>query len=108
MSSVGKIPSSLLHWALQQGQHGISACVSAFARQYGEEVRTQHGAASLEHERNHAGPPSLRHEASPASSSSRHARRCLSRESPPAARSPDEPLRLARKVRAEKLPLHPI
>ena len=66
MSSIGKIPSSLLHWEMQQGQYGIGACVSTFARQHGEEVRTQHGAASLEHERNHPGPPAHRHEASPA------------------------------------------
>jgi len=52
---------------MQQGQHGIGAYVSAFARQHGEEVRTQHRAASLEYERNHPGPPALRHEASPAS-----------------------------------------
>ncbi len=54
-------------WEMQQGQHGIGACVSAFARQHGQEVRTQYGAANLEHERNHAGPRALRHEASPAS-----------------------------------------
>jgi hypothetical protein len=68
MASVGKIPSSLPHWELLQGQHGIGAYVSAFAGQHGEEAWTQHGAAGLKHKHNHPGPPPLHHEASPAPS----------------------------------------
>ncbi len=52
---------------LQQG-NGIGACVSAFARQHGEEMRTQHGAPGLDHGRRHPGPPGLRQPASPEAS----------------------------------------
>ena len=65
---------------LQPGQHGIGACVSAFARQHGQQMQTQHGAngtngangangangeAGQKHGGNHPGPPWLRQQASP-------------------------------------------
>jgi len=59
---------------LQPGHHGIGACVSAFARQHGEQMQTQHGAngangaAGATHGGNHPGPPWLRQQASPATS----------------------------------------
>jgi len=59
---------------LQPGQHGIGGCVSAFARQHGEQMRTQHGAGGVDGAAgpkggsNHPGPPWLRQQSSPAAS----------------------------------------
>jgi hypothetical protein len=59
---------------LQPGQHGIGACVSAFARQHGHQSQTQqgangaNGAAGAKHGGNHPGPPWLRQQASPEAS----------------------------------------
>jgi hypothetical protein len=59
---------------LQPGHHGIGACVSAFARQHGEQMQTQHGAngangaAGVKHGGSHPGPPWLRQQASPQAS----------------------------------------
>ncbi len=60
---------------LQPGLHGIGACVSAFARQQGQQVQTQYGAnvvngaAGQKHGGNHPGPPWLGQQASPEVSS---------------------------------------
>ncbi len=51
---------------LQQGGHGIGACVSAFARHHGEEMRTQNG--GIEHGRKHPGPTWLQQQTSPEAS----------------------------------------
>ena len=62
--------------ALRPGQHGIGDCVSAFARNHGEQLQSHHGADGAngangirgqEHGGNHPGPPWLR-QGSPAAS----------------------------------------
>ncbi len=51
---------------LQPGQHGIGACVSAFARHHDEQMGTpQPSASGAAPGKNHAGPPWLRQETSP-------------------------------------------
>jgi len=53
---------------LQPGLHGIGACVSAFARQHGQQMQTQHGANGAAGQKpggNHPGPQWLRQQASP-------------------------------------------
>lgn len=51
---------------LQPGQHGIGGCVSAFARQHGQQMKTQHGAngpneaVGPKHGGSRPGPPWLR------------------------------------------------